>query len=381
MPQSSLELPPLSLYIHLPWCVRKCPYCDFNSHAIQNSIPEKRYIDALLADLNSDLFYRQNRPLTSIFFGGGTPSLFSPQSIHTILEQIKSNIMTNKNIEITLEANPGTIDENKFLGFRQAGVNRLSVGIQSFANYQLKQLGRIHSSTDALNAVEKAKKADFESINIDLMYGLPKQTIKTALNDLKMAISLQPNHISWYQLTIEPNTVFYNKPPTLPTQDSIWEIYQQGLKLLKNAGYQQYEISAYAKEGYQSQHNLNYWQFGDYIGIGAGAHSKLTNLANQKIIRIWKTRQPNDYMKQPYNFIAGKKLITPNELPLEFMMNALRLNSGVAYDLFPKRTGLSLDSIEKSIKTAREKQLLHDGKLQTTDKGQQFLNDLLLEFS
>ena len=282
-----LKNPPLSLYIHIPWCVEKCPYCDFNSHALKEAIPEQDYVTALIEDLDADIeqFDLSSRQLHSIFIGGGTPSLFSAQAIESLLKQVLSRFSHKPDIEITLEANPGTVEAEKFIGFFNAGVSRLSIGVQSFASDKLIKLGRIHDSNQAKEAAMLATQCGVGSFNLDLMHGLPNQSIDNALDDLKTAISLNPTHISWYQLTIEPNTAFHSKPPKLPQDDVLWEIQDQGVKLLTEAGYIQYEISAYAKPGYQSQHNLNYWQFGDYLGIGCGAHGKITDSKQQKIVR------------------------------------------------------------------------------------------------
>lgn len=374
------ELPPLSLYIHIPWCVRKCPYCDFNSHTA-NHIPEAEYVAALINDLDHELAFVQGRPLQSIFLGGGTPSLFSAHSIAAILSAVEQRIAFASNIEITLEANPGTFEQEKFSGYHAAGVNRLSIGIQSFQQTQLEKLGRIHSSTEAIRAVHTARKAGFANVNLDLMHGLPEQSPAQAQQDLQQAIDLAPRHISWYQLTIEPNTVFYRQPPSLPVEDQLADIQDCGEQLLADSGFLQYEVSAYSQQGHTSRHNLNYWQFGDYIGIGAGAHGKNTQLSEQQIYRRWKTRTPNDYLSSA-NPLAGNKRISDLDLPLEFMMNSLRLNRGFELAQFSARTGLGFATVQDRIDSLIDRKLLqHTGQsIQTTALGKRFLNSVLSEF-
>ncbi|MGI0118830.1 radical SAM family heme chaperone HemW [Zooshikella sp. RANM57] len=378
----SLKLPPLSLYIHIPWCIKKCPYCDFNSHTAQDSLPEREYCQALIDDLTADLHLVQGRSLQSIFIGGGTPSLFSAKSFNYLLKEIQQKIPFADDIEITLEANPGTFEQAKFSGYYQIGINRLSIGVQSFQSQQLQRLGRIHNSQEALRAIDMAKKAGFHNINIDLMFGLPKQSIDDALFDLNQAISFSPMHISWYQLTIEPNTVFFSKPPKLPDDDSLFAIQQAGQKLLHKAGFQQYEISAYAKEKHSSKHNMNYWEFGDYLGIGAGAHGKITLPDKDKIYRFWKTRMPKDYLDLSKNYLAGHRDILPEDRPLEFLMNTLRLNNGVPSHYFLDRTGESLQSIYNQLDSAQKQSLLmpFSNQLQATPKGLLYLNTLLENF-
>ncbi|MET0355328.1 MAG: radical SAM family heme chaperone HemW, partial [Cellvibrio sp.] len=283
----SLSLPPLSLYIHIPWCIRKCPYCDFNSHQANNNIPEAEYVSALRFDLQQDVVLAQGRKLTSIFFGGGTPSMLSAKAIAQIVKDAQTIIGFEPEIEITLEANPGTFEQEKFSGFRAAGINRLSIGIQSFNDTQLKLLGRVHGSDEALRAVDVARKAGFDNINLDLMHGLPEQSVMGAKADLAQAIALAPEHISWYQLTIEKNTEFYSAPPVLPVEDTLADIQDEGQVMLAQAGYEQYEISAYAKNKKRARHNINYWEFGDYLGIGAGAHGKITQPEQSRIMRLW----------------------------------------------------------------------------------------------
>ncbi len=370
------DLPPLSLYVHIPWCVRKCPYCDFNSHAAPTQLPENAYVDALLRDLQLELEHTAVRPLSSIFIGGGTPSLFSATAFARLLVGIQDVLPWQDDIEITLEANPGTFEQAKFAAYRQLGINRLSIGIQSFNDQHLTQLGRVHNANEAQQAVAIAQQAGFTNINLDLMHGLPEQNLAQALADLTCAIELQPNHISWYQLTIEPNTVFWNQPPVLPEDDSLWDIQQAGQALLAEQGFIQYEVSAYAKPNKQAQHNLNYWQFGDYIGIGAGAHGKISSL-DGRILRYWKTRQPNDYLNNQRR--AGEQLLNNSELPFEFLMNALRLSKGVPSQLFTQRTGLPLALLQESWLNAQNKGLMLENpqRLATTEQGALFLNDLL----
>lgn len=376
-----LQLPPLSLYIHIPWCVRKCPYCDFNSHAAGDALPEAEYVEALKADLDEELAYTQGRKLHSIFIGGGTPSLFSAQAIGAILDHAEQRIGFNDDIEITLEANPGTFEQDKFTDFRLAGVNRLSIGIQSFNPEHLQRLGRIHNHEEALAAVGVARKAGFDNLNLDLMHGLPQQTSEQAMADLKQAIELNPEHLSWYQLTIEPNTEFYNRPPSLPVDDELAAIQDQGHSLLAQHGYHQYEVSAYAKKS-QSRHNRNYWQFGDYLGIGAGAHGKATILDNQQLIRRRKTRLPQHYLDPKRDFCVAATPIAMDELVLEFMMNALRLTDGVPSQLFSQATGLDLGAIAEPIAQLRQQGLLRQqaDRLATTEAGNRYLNSVLQAF-
>ena len=377
----SFLLPPLALYIHIPWCVRKCPYCDFNSHAAGPTLPEEEYVDALLADLDADLQHVHGRPLTSIFFGGGTPSLFSDRALGRLLEGVERRVAFAGDIEITLEANPGTFEQAKFKGYRALGINRLSIGVQSFQQAKLKALGRIHDGDEAIRAADMARAAGFDNFNLDLMHGLPEQSIEDALFDLRTAISQGPTHLSWYQLTMEPNTVFWSQPPTLPEDDLLWDIQEAGQALLAAEGYAQYEVSAYAKAGKQARHNLNYWTFGDFLGIGAGAHAKLSTPAG-RIQRTWKTRLPKDYLDPAKAFQAGERLLTADELPFEFMMNVLRLSEGAPAELFSQRTGLPLQQLERSRREAERQGLLQADhtRLVATAKGQLFLNDLLQQF-
>ncbi|WP_249679282.1 radical SAM family heme chaperone HemW [Pseudomonas abieticivorans] len=375
------ELPPLSLYIHIPWCVRKCPYCDFNSHEATPTLPEEEYVDALLEDLDNDLPAAHGRPLSSIFFGGGTPSLFSAKALGRLLEGVEQRIPFAADIEITLEANPGTFEQEKFVAYRKLGINRLSIGIQSFQQAKLQALGRIHNGDEAIRAADMARQAGFDNFNMDLMHGLPDQSLDDALGDLRQAIALKPTHLSWYQLTLEPNTVFWNQPPALPEDDTLWDIQEAGQALLAEHGYAQYEVSAYAQPGRAARHNLNYWSFGDFIGIGAGAHGKLSH-PDGRIVRTWKTRLPKDYLNPAKAYQAGEKLLPLDELPFEFLMNALRLTDGVDAALYNQRTGLPLESLAQARRQAEQKGLLQvePTRLVATPQGQLFLNDLLQYF-
>lgn len=373
---------PLSLYIHIPWCVRKCPYCDFNSHAQTGELPINAYVDSLLKDLTADSAYAQGRPIESIFFGGGTPSLFPAQAIGQILDGAAKRLNFADNIEITLECNPGTAEYCDFGELRATGVNRLSFGAQSFNNAHLQTLGRIHSAGEITTAVSKAHKGGFDNYNIDLMHGLPNQSINQALSDLEHAIELGPKHISWYQLTIEPNTVFHSAPPQIPCDDVLADIYEAGQLLLAEQGFEQYEVSAYAKAGKASRHNMNYWLFGDYLGIGAGAHGKISLSKSNEIIRYQKTRQPAHYLDTDKAFISKQDKLATEALPLEFLMNAFRLKQGFASTLFEQRTGLALTEIEAPLSEAQDLEFIHqcDNQIVTTDSGFRFLNNLLALF-
>ena len=377
--------PPLSLYIHIPWCVQKCPYCDFNSHALKAEIPELDYIDALIEDLDTDLakydLASQSRELHSIFIGGGTPSLISAPEIGRLLEAVKQRIPFSNDIEITMEANPGTVEAGRFNAYREVGVNRISIGIQSFQDEKLKRLGRIHGSREAITAAGLAQEAGLDSFNIDLMHGLPDQSIDDALSDLKQAIALDPPHLSWYQLTIEPNTLFYSKPPVLPDDDDLWEIFEQGHKLLAEAGYVQYEISGYSKPGRQCRHNLNYWRFGDYLGIGCGAHGKLS-FADGTITRTVKVKHPRGYLNPAKPYLDQETQVEAAERPFEFFMNRFRLLEACPKQDYVERTGLPLTSIEGPINWALEQNYLEDkgDEWQITEHGKLFLNDLLAAF-
>ena len=384
---------PLALYIHLPWCIRKCPYCDFNSHEIKDgSFPEQDYIEAIIRDLKFSAGQFRAREIISIFFGGGTPSVISANGIGMILEAVNAISALSADTEITLEANPGAVDSRRFAAYRRLGVNRLSIGVQSFSDDKLAAIGRIHNGNDALAAFETAVSAGFSNINIDLMYGLPGQTTEDALSDLARAVSLDPTHVSWYQLTIEPNTVFYSKPPTLPDDDLTWQMQTCGQDYLARHRYRQYEISAWSRENHECLHNTNYWQFGDYIGIGAGAHSKITarNDAGGLSLQTTVTRQsrlrsPASYIRNAgtASVIADHKTLAKEDCILEFMLNALRMNEGVPQDYFSERTGLSSDAIYKQVESARNDGLLEDGQelIKATRKGTRYLNDLLQYFN
>ena len=382
-PLNPLRLPPLSLYIHIPWCVQKCPYCDFNSHARKGAIPEQEYVRHLLADLAADLSrYQesvQQRPLHSIFIGGGTPSLFSAENIAFLLHQIEQRIPFAPHIEITLEANPGTAEAERFLGYVQAGINRISMGIQSFSDEKLQKLGRIHNAVEAKSAVGFARLSSLRSFNLDLMHGLPNQTLNEALDDLHQAIELAPPHLSWYQLTIEPNTMFAYRPPKLPDDDELWDIFEQGHQLLTAAGYQQYETSAYAKPGFQCQHNLNYWRFGDYLAIGCGAHGKLS-FPNGKILRYSKTKHPKGYMRGEY--LYEERDVSAEDRPFEFFMNRFRLLEAVPKNEFEQFTGLPLSAVDKTMAWALDQKFITetDRTWQVTEHGKLFLNELLEAF-
>jgi putative oxygen-independent coproporphyrinogen III oxidase len=366
---------PLSLYIHFPWCVKKCPYCDFNSHVSNGEIPQQEYIDALIFDLQQEMIRYDGREIQSIFMGGGTPSLFEPHALSNLIQRLKLELNFAPDIEITLEANPGTTDFEKFSGYHSAGINRLSIGVQSFNTAHLSQLGRIHSSHDALNAFQAARNAGFTNINIDLMHGLSQQSIEGALSDIKQAMDLNPTHISWYQLTIEPNTQFYNQPPVLPEDDLLWSIYETGLKVLAEKGFERYEVSAFSRPEKQSRHNVNYWLFGDYLGIGAGAHGKITN--QEKVERTQRTRVPKHYLnKQSVKSV----ILSDEDLTLEFLMNALRLKSGFPLKIFEERTGLNEEVLKPFLERGLSAKLLEVGKHQISPnaRGLQFLDELLL---
>lgn len=376
-----LTLPPLSLYIHIPWCVQKCPYCDFNSHGQHGELPQTEYVDALIADLKQDLHYVQGRQLHTIFIGGGTPSLFDAAQIKRLLTEVDNLIKFTDNIEITMEANPGTLEHDDFEAYQQAGVTRLSIGVQSFSSDKLNLLGRIHDKTEAQVAAKKAKTSGYKSFNLDLMHGLPNQSFDEALADIETAAALAPPHLSWYQLTIEPNTLFHSKPPQLPDDEKLWRIYEQGQKRLAELGYVQYEISAYAKEGFQCQHNLNYWQFGDYLGIGCGAHGKITQIESNTIVRTVKIKHPKGYLAaEDYTFETTT--VEDEDRPLEYLMNRLRLMTPIPKKEFEQRTGLERSVISQGIEQACAKGLMTESQeyWQLTAKGHMFVNDLLSQF-
>lgn len=377
----SLTLPPLSLYVHIPWCVQKCPYCDFNSHGKQGELPQEEYVDDLLKDLDADLGYVQGRKLHSIFIGGGTPSLFDASAIGRLLDGVKQRIPFEADIEITMEANPGTLEHDDFNAYRSAGVTRLSVGVQSFSKDKLNLLGRIHGKDEATRAAELAKAAGYQSFNLDLMHGLPNQSFEEAMADIDTAASLNPPHLSWYQLTIEPNTLFHSRPPQLPDDEDLWRIYEQGQKKLAALGYEQYEISAYAKQGFQCRHNLNYWQFGDYLGIGCGAHGKLTLATENRIVRTVKIKHPKGYLGAS-DFMFECSEVAEEDRPLEYLMNRLRLMSPIPKSEFEARTGISADTIAGGMQSAAERGLIEisDSHWTLTPKGHMFVNDLLSQF-
>lgn len=374
---------PLSLYIHMPWCVRKCPYCDFNSHAVPNGALsmelEQEYLQALVEDFKTQVDFAQGRQIHSVFIGGGTPSLISAQGYQWLFEQLKAIVPFEDGCEITLEANPGTVEHDPFADYLAVGINRLSIGVQSFDTDHLKKLGRIHSNNDAISAIKNAHEAGFERINVDLMHGLPEQSIEQALLDLKLAVESGATHISWYQLTIEPNTVFFRTQPILPVDDVLEDIQAQGEAYLKANGYINYEVSAWRKEK-PSAHNLNYWEFGDYLAIGAGAHGKVTMIDG--VYRFQKNRLPKDYLaKVPAENLQFKK-IEADEMPFEFMMNALRLNQGVDAKIYEERTGLSLSDLNQRLISLRQRQLMINDaqRLACTVQGHIFLNSVLEEF-
>jgi len=376
-------MPPLGLYIHIPWCVKKCPYCDFNSHEHHSTqLPETNYLNALINDLDSELTEVDGqREIHSVFIGGGTPSLLSGNFYIQLFAALNQRLLFSADAEITIEANPGAVDEANFKGFIDAGINRISLGAQSFSDAALNRLGRIHDNQSIYHAFETARNCGFDNINIDLMHGLPEQSLAEGLDDLKAAFELSPEHISWYQLTIEKNTVFYNQPPTLPVENILDNLFMTGLDALAGAGYQQYEVSAFARDSKQSRHNKNYWRFGDYIGIGAGAHGKNSG-SDGSISRRWKTRSPSDYLNTDKK-LAGSTLIAKEDLPLEFMMNALRLNQGFTPQLFEQRTGLSFSKVKNSIVQLQAQGLVDTSgeHYHTTQKGRLFLNNVIAKFS
>lgn len=373
--------PPLALYIHFPWCVRKCPYCDFNSHAVRDGIPEDAYLAALVADLEASLPDIWGRRIQSIFFGGGTPSLMSPTGLDRLLTAVRARVNLSPGAEITLEANPGTVEAERFAGFRDAGVNRLSIGVQSFDDRHLAALGRIHDATEAQRAIELAQRT-FERVNIDLMYALPQQTMREALRDLDTALATGVTHLSCYHLTLEPNTPFAAHPPELPDDDTSADMQEAIEARLADAGFEHYETSAFAQPGQRCLHNLNYWQFGDYLGIGAGAHGKLS--FHDRVRRDMRYKHPNAYLESAARgeFVQESRAVGAAELPFEFMMNAARLNDGFALDLFERHTALPLDVLMPRLLAAREDGLLEleAGRVTPTLRGRRFLNELLQRF-
>jgi len=375
----------LALYVHMPWCVRKCPYCDFNSHQLKSAQPDASYIDALLRDFDTESPRLAGRRIDTVFFGGGTPSLFSPEEFARLLTALKERIAFAEDAEITLEANPGTIERGRFAGYAQAGINRVSLGAQSFDARALNVLGRIHSADDTHRAVEELRAAKLDNFNLDLMYALPQQTPEEAHEDVRIACSLGPQHISYYQLTLEPGTVFHARPPRLPDEDAAWDMQWAGQKLLAEAGYAQYEVSAYAKEGRRCRHNLNYWLFGDYVGLGAGAHGKLSLGPPMQILRTTKPKQPRDYqdqIRQARGAVGDSAFVAPADLPFEFMLNALRLNDGFSRDGYEERTGLALQMLDEPLARAQRRGLLEEcaAGWRPTELGRRFLNDLQASF-
>ena len=383
-----LEQPPLSLYIHIPWCIKKCPYCDFNSHQVNGSFEEDNYTNKLYDDFLVELnrLGNKNRELQSIFIGGGSPSLFKGDSFHFLFTRIKSYLKFSENIEITIEANPGAVDSEKFRAYFDAGINRISLGVQSFDDKYLSKLGRIHTSNDAIKSIEVAKSAGFENINLDIMHGLPEQSIEAAVEDLRIAIEQSPSHISWYQFTIEPNTYFYNYPPKLPGENIQDGIFEKGTKILSTHAFSQYEVSAFAQNSRKSFHNHNYWSFGDYLGIGSGAHGKLTLLNENKLIRTNKPKRPDHYMNHAVDSATQLREISTEERTIEFLMNALRLKEGFSQNLFEVRTGNEFSVISSKISKLIESGLIETNKIHGEDfycashKGYRFLNTLLGEF-
>lgn len=377
-----MELPPLSLYVHIPWCVRKCPYCDFNSHETKSTLPEAEYLAALCADFESELAAIAGREIESIFIGGGTPSLFSATTYAELLAFVQRHTPLARTCEITLEANPGTAEAAKFRAYRDIGINRLSLGIQSFDDRQLRTLGRIHDAAQAKAAIAMARTSGFDNFNLDLMHGLPDQTPDDAANDLRQALEFQPAHLSWYQLTIEPNTVFHSRPPVLPPEPGLLAIQEQGQQLLAGHGYEQYEVSAYARAQQASRHNLNYWRFGDYIGIGAGAHGKLSDAASGTIVRTRKLKQPMHYLANSLDRTAERKAVAQEDLSLEFLLNALRLRQGFTTAQFESRTGLPFSTIGNRVEYLVSQSLLEREAdwIRPTPRGYEMLNSLLEEF-
>jgi oxygen-independent coproporphyrinogen-3 oxidase len=376
-----MTLPPLGLYVHLPWCVRKCPYCDFNSYEVRRALPEDDYVAALLRDLDAERALIEGRRVDTIFVGGGTPSLFSGHAIATLLDGIRARVAMAADVEITLETNPGAIEAQRFADYLKAGVNRISIGVQSLRAEQLEALGRVHGAAEAIAAVDAARRAGFTNFNIDLMYGLPGDTLDASLDDLEQALALEPTHLSWYQLTLEPNTAFERRPPPLPDDAVIDAIEQSGRALLAERGFERYEVSAYAQAGHRCRHNLNYWQFGDYLGIGAGAHGKLTLADGRGIERRAKTRNPRSYLEQAGTpaAVGIERIEAPEALRTEFLMNALRLVEGVGSDLLFERTGQSIAQNEHGLAAARGRGWLVDdsSRLAATAAGMQSLNRLL----
>ncbi|AEI74998.1 Oxygen-independent coproporphyrinogen-III oxidase-like protein YggW [Candidatus Moranella endobia PCVAL] len=373
------NLPPLSLYLHIPWCVRKCPYCDFNTQAIKGNIPHQEYVDHMLTDLEQDYCLTDGRTVNTLFIGGGTPSLLSVNALQSLLAGVRQRLPMAPDAEITIEANPGTVDTDRFAAYQQAGINRISLGVQSFNLEKLSSLGRIHDAEEARLATQLVSTLGLNNFNLDLMHGLPGQSLTEALDDLAQAIVLAPSHVSWYQLTIEPKTLFGLHPPELPDDDVLWDIYQRGDRLLKAAGYFQYETSAYAQLGFQCCHNLNYWRFGDYLGIGCGAHGKLTQ-SNCTVVRTVKTQHPRGYMQS--NYLAKRYQVASADLPFEYFMNRFRLLEAVPRVEFTNFTGLEEHVVRAALDQALAGNYIteNDSHWQVTKKGQLFLNSLLEMF-
>jgi putative oxygen-independent coproporphyrinogen III oxidase len=381
-----VQAPPLGLYVHFPWCVAKCPYCDFNSHPVTGEIPEPAYIEQVLGDLRFDLRAAEKRTsekqkVSTIFIGGGTPSLCSGEGVARLLDGIRGMVALDEDVEITLEANPGTVDAEHFAQYRSAGVNRLSIGAQSFQAEKLERLGRIHNPDEIHQAVSVARSVGFERLNLDLMYGLPGQRVDDALSDLTAALALAPGHVSWYQLTIEPKTVFARQPPILPADPVLAEIEAQGLSTLEDAGYRRYEVSAFAGDAQQCRHNVNYWRFGDYLGVGAGAHGKWSFPDFNSVQRTTKPSQPRLYLSTEAHLMCSTLEITDAQRPVEFMMNALRLRHGVEESVFEQRTGLPLTRIAATVATLRADELMHPSRLALTDRGFRFLDSVVARFA
>jgi putative oxygen-independent coproporphyrinogen III oxidase len=375
-----MQTPPLSLYVHFPWCVRKCPYCDFNSHPAKGDLPEAAYLDQLLRDLERDLEYTPHRTIETIFIGGGTPSLISGRTIAALLDGVRDRTDIAHNAEVTLEANPGAVDQANFAAYRAAGVNRLSIGAQSFNSAQLSALGRIHDPDQIELAVTAAKAAGFERFNLDLMHGLPDQTVDDAVCDLQRALSLGASHVSWYQLTIEPRTEFAQRPPRLPDEDALGAIESAGLAMLSSSGLQRYEVSAFARDGEAARHNLNYWTFGDYLGIGAGAHGKITFAERNAIVRTGKPLAPSRYLAADATELRTEEVIAGDARPGEFLLNALRLIDGVDSQLFEPRTGCSLSAIDATWETLVARGLVRADRLAVTELGLRYLDSVVSEF-
>ena len=377
------DLASIALYVHMPWCVRKCPYCDFNSHQLKSAQPDSGYIDALLRDFDLELPRIARRRIDSIFFGGGTPSLFKPQEFSRLLTELRRRIAIAEDVEITMEANPGTIERGRFSGYAEAGINRVSLGAQSFSATALQRLGRIHGPEDTHRAVAELRAAGIANFNLDLMYALPQQSLDEALFDVRTACALQPTHISYYQLTLEPGTVFHSRPPPMPDDDAAWQIQSAGQQVLSAAGYEQYEVSAYARPGARCRHNLNYWLFGDYVGIGAGAHGKISREMPPRVLRTVKPKQPREYQEQiriaaDIAAVGETSRVEERDLPFEFMLNALRLNAGFAARDYENSTGMSIADLQRPLLAAEQKGLMTAtaGGWRATELGLRFLNDL-----